>query len=122
MKTWLRSCLIIPLGPAVYECVTWWPKIRNEFFVLTGARNESGGWYGFHSGIGGAAYFGIPLFVVMFWWHHQCGVHGCYWYARRTTAAGERACWKHHPHKKRTVEELHEAHHAAVAANKQVRM
>lgn len=46
-------------------------------------------------------------------WHHQCGVGGCYRYARRTTAAGERACPKHHPHPERTVEDLHAAHRAA---------
>jgi len=55
-------------------------------------------------------------FGAIFWWHHQCAVQGCYWYARRTTAAGERACWRHHPHKKRTVKDIHDAHHAAVAA------
>ena len=57
----------------------------------------------------------LQLLVIgaVFWWHHQCGVSGCYWYAPRTTAAGERACWKHHPHKRRTVADVHAAHHAA---------
>jgi hypothetical protein len=91
----------------------WWPHVRDEFFVLTGARDEAGGYYGFHSGFGGAAYIDLPVVLVLFWWHHQCGVTRCYWYARQTTAAGERACWKHHPDRKRTVEDLRAAHHAA---------
>jgi hypothetical protein len=41
-------------------------------------------------------------------------VHRCYWYARRTTAAGERACFRHHPDPVRAAKDLHAAHHAAV--------
>jgi len=96
--------------------VYWWPHVRNEFFVLAGSRDEAGGWYGFHSGFGGSwipAYAGL---LLLFWWHHQCGVHGCYWYARRTTAAGERACWRHHPEPRRTVHDLRRAHHEAKQA------
>lgn len=55
----------------------------------------------------------LLVLAAAFWWHHQCHVAGCYWYARRTTAAGERACWKHHPRKKRTAEDIREAHEAA---------
>lgn len=109
-----RYALLGPLAGIVAAAVTWWPQVRNEFFVLAGSRNESGGWYGFHSGIGGATYVGIPVFLAAFWWHHQCGVHRCYWYAWRKTAAGEPACWRHHPHPRRTAEDLHAAHHAAV--------
>jgi hypothetical protein len=71
------------------------------------------GWYNFHSGFAGSWEVGAVVAGVGLWWHHQCGVHGCYWYARRTTAAGERACWRHHPHKKRTAEEINAAHNAA---------
>jgi hypothetical protein len=31
---------------AVLALITWWPKVRNEFFVVAGSRNEAGGWYG----------------------------------------------------------------------------
>jgi hypothetical protein len=102
------------LAAATTAVCLHWSQIRNEFFVLAGSRNEAGGWYGFHSGFGGAAYIDLPIVLAAFWWHHQCGVHRCYWYARRTTAAGERACWKHHPHPKRTAEDVHTAHHAAM--------
>jgi hypothetical protein len=108
-----RSAVFLAALPGLAALAWWWPHVRNEFFVLLGSRNESGGWYGFHSGFGGAAYIGLPAVAAGFWWHHQCGVHRCYWYARRTTAAGERACWKHHPHPKRTAEDLHAAHHEA---------
>lgn len=68
----------------------------------------------FWAGIAGSFFIGLVVWVPGFWWHNQCSVHGCYWYARRTTAAGERACWAHHPQPKRTVEDLHVAHHAAL--------
>jgi hypothetical protein len=108
-----RALPLAMLSVLLGAAVTWWPQIRNEFFILLGSRDEAGGWYGFHSGFGGAAYIDLPIVAAAFWWHHQCGVHRCYWYARRTTAAGERACWKHHPRPRRTVADLHAAHHAA---------
>lgn len=54
-------------------------------------------------------------FGAILWWHHQCHVTGCFWPARRKTAARERACWRHHPERHRTVEDLHEAHRRAKA-------
>lgn len=53
--------------------------------------------------------------AVLWWWHNRCHVHRCWWPAPRTTAAGERACWRHHPHKRRTAADIHAAHHAALA-------
>ena len=108
---------LAPAALVVLACaVIWWPHVRDEFFVLSGDRNETGGWYGFHSGFG--AIILPPLLnglviVAVFWWHHQCGVTGCYWYAQRTTAAGDRACWHHHPQPRRTVGDIHAAHHEA---------
>lgn len=73
--------------------------------------------YGFWSGSGSVI---LPWLMqcftigLLFWWHHQCHVDGCYRYARRGTAAGERACQRHHPHPRRTVEDIHAAHHEAV--------
>lgn len=53
--------------------------------------------------------------LALLWcWHSQCHVTGCYWPARRLTAADERACWRHHPHPKRTADDIREAHHAAL--------
>jgi len=104
---------------AVLALARWWPHVRDEFFVISGSRNEAGGWYGFHSGFGGATYITLPVVLTAFWWHHQCHVTGCYWYARRITAAGERACSRHHPHPERTVEDLHAAHHEALGRDTQ---
>lgn len=54
--------------------------------------------------------------TVLWWWHHQCHVHRCFWPTVRVTAAGERACWRHHPQRRRTVADIAAAHHAALAA------
>jgi hypothetical protein len=84
--------------------------------VHTGTVNETGPFYGFYSGFGSIL---LPPLITLagiaavFWWHHQCHARGCYWYARRTTAAGDPLCWRHHPHPQRTVEELHLAHREA---------
>lgn len=62
----------------------------------------------------------IPLLVqllavgALWWWHHQCSVHHCYWPARRMTAANERACWLHHPAPRMSVEDIHASHFAAL--------
>lgn len=85
-------------------------------YVWLGLANVSGPIYAFWSGSGSVL---LPwllngfLIAGLFWWHHQCHVHRCFWYARRKTAAREAACWRHHPEPKRTVADLHEAHHAA---------
>lgn len=95
-----------------------WHLIQYWLSRQTGSLNTPGTPpnYNFFSGFGSII---LPpllnglVLAAVFWWHNQCGVTGCYWYARRKTAAGERACFLHHPHKKRTVEEIHTAHHAA---------
>lgn len=55
----------------------------------------------------------VQLIVVaaLWGWHNQCQVHRCYWPARRRTAAGDRACWRHAPVTHMTVEQLRERHH-----------
>ena len=83
--------------------------------VFLGLNSASGRSYLLWSGALSDA--GILAALVAFYIHHTCHVGGCYWYARRTTAAGERACWKHHPHKRRTAADIHAAHAAAVATD-----
>lgn len=79
-----------------------------------GLSSGNGAWYLFPSGWGSIV---LPpllngvVIAAVFWWHHQCHVTGCYWYARRTTAAGERACRRHHPDGKVTVADLRSRHH-----------
>lgn len=70
--------------------------------------------YLFYSGFGSIVL--PPILTVgglglLAWWHGQCQVSGCYWPSRRKTAAGERVCWRHAPHKHRTWAEICEAHH-----------
>lgn len=84
-----------------------------------GLDNVAGAVYAWWSGSGSVVLpwlLNALTFAGLFWWHHQCSVHGCWWYARRTTAAGEKACWLHHPNRKRTVEDVHAAHHERLAA------
>jgi hypothetical protein len=74
-------------------------------------------WYNEFSGF--LSIFLPPLLTLagvaaLWWWHHQCGVHHCYWPSRRLTAANERTCWRHAPNRKRTVQDIHEAHHAVL--------
>jgi hypothetical protein len=85
-----------------------------------GVDNEAGHPYAFWSGSGSVLLPWVMQAVtlgLLVWWHHQCGVDGCYRYARRTTAAAERACRKHHPERRRTVRDIHAAHHAAKATS-----
>jgi hypothetical protein len=85
---------------AVICLLSWyWPHVRNEFFVLIGSRNETGGWYGFHSGLGGAAYISVLPAMALIYWHHTC--HASPWCLRwgKYPAAGGlfRLCRDHHP-------------------------
>jgi hypothetical protein len=76
-----------------------WPHVRNEFFVLAGSRNETGGWYGFHSGFGGAAYVSVIPAMLILYWHRTC--HESPWclrYGKYEVAGGlGKKCRKHHP-------------------------
>jgi hypothetical protein len=84
---------------AVIACALWWARIRNEFFVILGSRNEAGGWYGFHSGAGGAAWMGVIPALALFYWHGTC--HDSPWCLRwgKYPAAGGvfKLCRHHHP-------------------------
>jgi hypothetical protein len=84
-----------------------------------GVDNEAGRPYAWWSGSGSVIVpwvMQVAAIGLLFWWHHQCHVSGCYRYARRTTAAGERACTKHHPEGKRTAEDIRTAHDITKAA------
>src|SRR5271154_1486529 len=94
-----RTAAAAPVLLAVLACIRWWPHVRDEFFVLSGSRNEPGGWYGFHSGLGGAAYVSVIPAVLILYWHHTC--HHSPWCLRwgKYAAAGGmfRLCASHHP-------------------------
>ena len=77
-----------------------WPRIRNEFFVILGNRDEGGGWYGWWSGnAGGLQLFQWAAIAAVLYWHHTC--HDSPWCLRwgKYPAAGGvfRMCRHHHP-------------------------
>lgn len=88
----------------------YWP--RYQF----GYRNNDGNspHYLFYSGFGSIL---LPPFItllgafLLFWWHSQCAVTGCFWLARRKTAAGDKTCWRHHPHPHKSFEDVCRDHH-----------
>lgn len=87
--------------------------------VFLGLTNVSGRAYAFWSGAGSVLLPWIMqagTIALLFWWHHQCHVHRCCRYARRATAAGERACGRHHPEGRRTAADIRAAHHRARTA------
>jgi hypothetical protein len=94
-----RSLAVLAAGAALFLLARYWPHVRNEFFVLLGSRNEAGGWYGFHSGLGGAAYITIGPALLLWYWHHTC--HASPWCLRigkYEAAAGVfKLCARHHP-------------------------
>lgn len=91
--------------------------IAHWFFVITGARDEAGGWYGFWSGFGGS----VPDFLILasvtgYLLHRNCHVHRC-WRLGRHHVDGTPyvTCRKHHPAMPAQVSaaDVAEAHRAA---------
>lgn len=73
-----------------------------------------GFWSGFGSDLGEAT---MVVSLVTLATHHarmaNCEVKGCWRLGRHSTAAGHRACRKHHPEGHLSEADLHRAHHAA---------
>lgn len=99
MSRTIRSLLILLILTLLILIILYWPHVRNELFVLSGARDEAGGWYGFHSGIGGAAYVSVIPAGAVLYWHSTC--HASPWCLRhgKYEAAGGmfKLCQYHHP-------------------------
>lgn len=113
-----RSAVILAALLGLAALASRYGQVRRWGAVHTGSLNSPGTPpnYDFYSGFGSIilppVLNGLAVAAV-FWWHHQCHVNRCWWYARRTTAAGERACWLHHPDGKRTAAEVAAAHEQA---------
>ena len=110
--------ILVTLGTAAVVAVAaaWDLGLQRWLAYETGSRNSATPPpdYNFFSGVGSVilppVLNGLALAVV-FWWHHQCHVDGCFRYARRTTAAGDRACRRHHPDGKLTAAAVRTRHH-----------
>jgi hypothetical protein len=99
--------------------VLFWTDSAHWFLRYTGADAETGTWYGFWSGFGGA----IPDFLILgsiitVYRHHNCHVKGCLRLGKPVEGTPYLACPMHHPaHEgnKRSVSEevinlAHKAH------------
>jgi hypothetical protein len=95
MRRFAAPIAILAAGTLICLLLEYWSHVRNEFFVLTGARNETGGWYGFHSGLGGAAYLSVIPAGMLLYWHHSCHVSRCLRPGRHRVD-GSPWCNKHH--------------------------
>jgi hypothetical protein len=78
--------------------VVYWIDSAHWFLRYTGADAESGTWYGFWSGFGGA----IPDFLIIgsiftVYRHHNCHVKGCLRLGRPVDGTPYLACPVHHP-------------------------
>jgi hypothetical protein len=89
--------LVIVLALAVLVG-THWTDSAQWFLKYTGADLESGTWYGFWSGFGGA----IPDFLILgsiitVYRHHNCHVKGCLRLGKPVEGTPYLACPLHHP-------------------------
>lgn len=113
--------LIAWISPPVIIAFLWWyywHQIEHWIAYATGSYNTNGTAHNYNYNSGFGSIIEPPMITLlgigaMFWWHHQCGVRGCYWYAWRKTDAGDPACWRHHPHKGLTHADLLRRHREA---------
>ena len=98
MRRYGPSAVVIA-GALVVAAAIYWAHVRNEFFVLMGSRNESGGWYGFNSGAGGAFYMAAIPACLVFWYQHTChDSWKCVRWGKYPAAGGVfKLCRHHHP-------------------------
>jgi hypothetical protein len=78
--------------------IIFWADSAHWFLRYTGADAESGTWYGFWSGFGGA----IPDFLILgsiitVYRHHNCHVKGCLRLGKPVEGTPYLACPAHHP-------------------------
>ncbi len=99
MKRILGPLAILAAGVIACLLLEYWPHVRDEFFVLLGSRDETGGWYGFNSGTAGAFYMSVIPAGLLLYWHSTC--HDSPWCLRiaKYEAAGGvfKVCRHHHP-------------------------
>jgi hypothetical protein len=115
----LTIALVLVAVALAVSVIIYWADSAHWFLRYTGADAESGTWYGFWSGFGGA----IPDFLILgsiitVYRHHNCHVKGCLRLGKPVEGTPYLACPVHHPAHhgtKRSVSEevirsAHEAH------------
>jgi hypothetical protein len=123
MRNWFRTAILA----GILFCAIWYYHIWEHWEShATGSYNCPptgcpGGVahnYNFFSGWGSDW---IPSVITVFglmlgyWWHNRCQVSGCLWLSRpHPTAAGNKACFVHHPESKLTKVMMHARHHDAL--------
>ena len=98
MKRLLMSGLLVVTAAFVIAVIVFWTDSAHWFLRYTGADGESGTWYGFWSGFGGA----IPDFLILgsiitVYRHHNCHVKGCLRLGKPVEGTPYLACPQHHP-------------------------
>lgn len=89
---------LVVLAGLLVVVVVYWTDSAHWFLRYTGADAESGTWYGFWSGFGGA----IPDFLILgsiitVYRHHNCHVKGCWRLGKQVEGTPYLACPMHHP-------------------------
>jgi hypothetical protein len=94
-----RSLAVLALAAVACLLAVFWPQARDEFFIILGNRDETGGWYGWWSGnAGGLQIFEWGAIGGLVWWHHTCHVSSCLRPGRHPVGGTPyRACRRHHP-------------------------
>jgi hypothetical protein len=98
MPRWARFGLAPLLVALAILIGIYWTDSAHWFLKYTGADLESGTWYGFWSGFGGA----IPDFLILgsiitVYRHHNCHVKGCLRLGKPVEGTPYLACPQHHP-------------------------
>lgn len=114
---YVRKARIGPLGALAVLAllIIFWPHVRNEFFVIAGNRNETGGWYGWWSGqAGGVQPVQWVVLGLFLYWHHTCHVDACFLPGRHLVD-GTRWCNLHHLDARRRLAATGSAHDLLMA-------
>jgi hypothetical protein len=96
--------------------MTFLRPIWDWLVAVSGARDETGAWYGFWSGFAGSNIF-LAGGLLTLYWRHCCHVHRCLRIGRHhVTGTPWVTCRKHHPAingSKVTAQHIADAHEQA---------
>lgn len=98
MKRGLMAVVALVTLVLLVLVILFWTDSARWFLRYTGADAETGTWYGFWSGFGGA----VPDFLILgsivtVYRHHTCHVKGCFRLGKPVDGTPYLACPLHHP-------------------------